>query len=119
MAYTSERLVVISFDAASRSFAINPDPLKLEQGNHRVYFALETRNRGDAEPAVLTHVYEDNLLQQTCCVGGCKQLREGFITNDPEAAKDSPYRYTVRIHYAGVDYGHDPSVVLEPPPPGG
>lgn len=112
---STQRLVVVSYDAASNGFAVTPNPLTLGPGEHKMYLALQTVNRGDAKEAKFLAIYEDNLITSAQRVGTCDQLWQVDISNPPSEKEPETFNYTVRIKYAGVERSHDPSVVLQPP----
>ncbi len=126
MSVQEPKVVVVTFDASTLTFAINPNPICIPNGTTTLYFALQTANRGHAEPAELLAIFEDHLITRAEPVDHCKQLWQVEIVNEVEYAGESEglatYSYTVRVKYAGKELAHDPTVILEPPniePPGG
>ncbi len=116
------RVVVITFDAATSTFAINPNPISIPGGLTTLYFALQTANRGCAEIAELLAIFEDKLIKSAEAVDGCDQLWKVEIDNEGKHEKLASYGYTVRVRYAGKEFVKDPTVILEPPniePPDG
>lgn len=113
---TIPTMVVVSYDAASRVFSVNPNPVIIPPTQRTLFFALQTINKGDAEPARFTAIYEDNLIQSAQAVDGCDQLWRTVIDNDLSSKDASEkFNYTLRIVYNGTQRSHDPSVVLQPP----
>lgn len=118
MSQNEPRVVIVTFDAASKSFALNPDPIRIPEGTQDLYFALQTANRGDAEKAGFTSILEDHDWAVATSVDGSNELWKVTIVNDPAPSSDTAYSYAVRVSYAGSELCHDPTVILEPPPIG-
>lgn len=116
MPQSPPRVAVVTFDAASKSFSLNPDPIRIPPGRSDLYFALQTANRGDAARAEFRTIFEDHLFATASSVEGSNELWKVVVDNESPSAGEESYSYTVRISYAGKEYPYDPSVVLEPPP---
>ena len=122
MATQKPEVVVVTFDASTSTFAINPNPILICPGITTLYFALQTANRGHADPADLLAIFEDKLIKSAEPVDGSKQLWKVEIDNEERGDSPDVYSYTVRVAYAGKEFMKDPTVILEPPniePPGG
>ena len=108
------RLIVISFDAATAKLSANPNPIQVA-ADRTLYFALQTLNRGEIGEAVFTAIYEDHAFVSAAQTNDCPQL--WVVHLNEEVTSQTTYFYTVRISYNGKEHTLDPSVVLLPTPP--
>ena len=118
MPQNEPRVIIVTFDAASKGFALNPDPIRIPEGSQDLYFALQTANRGDANKAGFTSIFEDHQFATATAVDGSNDLWKVAVVNDPAPTSETAYSYTVSVSYAGSVLAHDPTVILEPPPIG-
>lgn len=115
MSQNEPRVVIVTFDASSKNFSLNPDPIRLPDGTTDLYFALQTANRGDADKAVFSSLFADWDWATASPVDGSGELWKVRIVNEPALSSSETYTYTVEILYAGSTLAHDPTVILDPP----
>lgn len=116
----NDRLVVVTYDAGTGKFTVNPNPVAIPQGTHKLYFALQTVNKGHSEEATLTEIVlrpRQDCDKAVPLVTPLNEFPQIFVTELTNDGKDElRYDYSLQCHYdegpRPVDL--DPTIILQP-----
>ena len=114
MPINQDKVVVVTYDATDDVFVVQPDPVEIPFGTHKLYFALQTV-LGDE--ALFESIESQATNTHAEPVAGCRQL--SVVTLDNDQPGTQVVTYDVTITHQGQTHLHDPTVILKPPPPGG
>lgn len=118
MSSSHNRVVVITYAADTKDFVANPDPVSMEQGNHRLYFALQTVLGQDGVEASFESIESSDGQDKALPLDSTPQLSVVEVHNDNPGPGEQPVPYSVKIRFNGAVIPKDPTVILKPPGPG-